>query len=83
MQEVFKVESVKRFINHGSNKVRFINVVRVNSDICSQAVLARAVSGESMLRIEFEITAELKGSDKPVAVFEAVEQLNKKGVRHE
>jgi len=33
MREVFTVESVKHFINYGSNKTRFINMVPVNSYI--------------------------------------------------
>jgi len=30
MQGIFSVESVKRFINYGSNKIRFIEIVPVN-----------------------------------------------------
>jgi len=75
MSEVFTVESVKRFINYGSNKIRFINMVPVNSDIRGRAVLKKAVLSDKMLRAVFEITVELKGADKPVAVFEAITLL--------
>ncbi len=75
MQEVFTVESVKRFINYGSNKIRFINMVPVNSEIRGRAVLKKAVLSDKMLRAVFEITVELKGTDKPVAVFEAITLL--------
>lgn len=75
MQEVFTVESVERFINYGSNKIRFIGMVPVNSDIRGRAVLKKAVLGKQMLRAVFEITVELKGSDKPVAIFEAITLL--------
>ncbi len=75
MQEVFTVESVKHFINYGSNKIRFISVVPVNSDIRGRAVLKKAVLSQGMLRAVFEITVELKGADKPVAVFEAITLL--------
>jgi len=75
MNEVFSVESVKRFINYGSNKIRFLNMVPVDSEIRGRAVLQKAVLGETMLRAVFEITVEMKGADKPVAVFEAITLL--------
>jgi acyl dehydratase len=72
MQDIFTVESVKRFINYGSNKIRFINMVPVNSDIRGRVVLKKAVLSDNMLRAVFEITVELKGATKPVAIFEAI-----------
>jgi len=75
MSDVFTVESVKRFINYGSNKIRFLNMVPVDSEIRGRAVLQKAVLGETMLRAVFEITVELKGAEKPVAVFEAIALL--------
>ncbi len=75
MQEIFTVESVKRFINYGSNKIRFINMVPVNSDIRGRAVLKKAVLSDNSLRAVFEITVELKNAKEPVAIFEAITLL--------
>ena len=75
MEDTFSVESVKRFINYGSNKIRFISIVPVDSEVRGRAVLKKAVLSDKMLRAVFEITVELKGNDKPVAIFEAITLL--------
>ena len=72
MAEIFTVESVKRFINYGSNKIRFVGMVPVDSDIRGRAVLKKAVLSQGRLRAVFEITVEMKAAQKPVAVFEAI-----------
>lgn len=78
MAEIFTVVSVKRFINYGSNKIRFLNMVPAGSDIRGRAVLKKAVLGETRLRAVFEVTIELKGADKPVAFFEAITLMYEK-----
>jgi acyl dehydratase len=72
MQEVFHVQSVQRIINYGSNKIRFISMVPVNSRIRGRAVLAKAVLGNGRLRANFEISVEMEGADKPVAFAESI-----------
>ena len=72
MQEVFHVQSVKRIINYGSNKIRFIGMVPVNSRIRGRAVLAKAVLSNASLRATFEISVEMEGSEKPVAFAESI-----------
>lgn len=72
LTEIFTVESAKRIINYGSNKIRFLNMVPAGSEVRARVVLKKAVLGQTMLRAVFEVTIELKGADKPVAFFEAI-----------
>ena len=75
LSEIFTVASVKRFINYGSNKIRFMGVVPTNSQIRARTLLKKAVLSEAMLRAVFEVTIEMKGADKPVAFFEVITML--------
>lgn len=73
--EVLRVEGVARGINFGSNKVRFTNMVPVNSRVrLSQKCLsveARA-GGKQMTMLS---TIELEGQERPACVAEAMSIL--------
>ena len=71
MYEMFKVESAKMGLNYGTNKVRFISPVPVNSRVRMKATL-RAVEDMQPNGAKLIIDAifELEGSEKPACVAE-------------
>lgn len=72
VQEIFKVESVNRAINYGVNKVRFTNMVPVNSRIRGRMKLSRASLSSDSLRAINEITIEIEGQERPAMVAETI-----------
>ena len=72
MLDVFTVTSVKRIINYGANKIRFTNMVPVNSRICGHVFLKRASGSAGRLRTISEVTVEIEGKDKPALVAEMI-----------
>ncbi len=72
VHEVFEVESVKRAINYGANKIRFTNMVPVNSKIRGRVKLNRASLGSDSLRAITEITIEIEGQERPAMVAETI-----------
>ena len=72
VQEIFKVESVNRAINYGVNKVRFTNMVPVNSRIRGRMKLSRASLSSDSLRAINEITIEIEGKERPAMVAETI-----------
>lgn len=65
--EIVHVESVKRIVNYGIDKIRFTAPVQVDSRIRCHLTLKRAVMRTNMTRIVFGVEMEIDGSDKPVA----------------
>ena len=70
--EMFKVKSVKRAINYGSNKVRFTNMVPAGSRVRARLQLDKAVLGEGTLRTISNVTVEVEGADKPALVAQTI-----------
>ncbi|MEM7426587.1 MAG: MaoC family dehydratase [Pseudomonadota bacterium] len=72
VQEVFEVQSVTRAINYGVNKVRFMNMVPVNSRIRGRIKLNRASLGSDSVRAISEVTIEIEGQERPAMVAETI-----------
>ena len=72
VQEVFAITSVSRAINYGVNKVRFTNMVPVNSRLRGRIKLKRASLGTGSLRAINEVTIEIEGQDRPAMVAETI-----------
>ncbi len=72
VEQIFSVASVKRAINYGSNKIRFINMVPVNSRLRGRLKLLRASLGEGTCRIISQVTVEIEGQDKPAMMAETI-----------
>lgn len=72
MFEIMRVESAKRVINYGANRVRFLNMVPVDSRIRGAMTLQRAELTNGCLRTTSEIAVELDGADKPALVAEVL-----------
>ena len=70
--QLMRVEGVQRGINFGCNKVRFTNMVPVNSKVRLRqkclAVEARA-GGKQVI---MESTVEIEGKDRPACVAESI-----------
>lgn len=72
VEQIFKVESVKRAINYGSNKIRFTNMVPVDSRLRARLKLLRASLGEGTCRIISEVKVEIEGQERPAMLAETI-----------
>lgn len=71
MYEMFKVESAKMGLNYGTNKVRFISPVPVNSRVRMKATLKEVEDMQpSGAKLIINAVFELEGSEKPACVAE-------------
>ena len=70
--EVFSVASVKRAINYGANKIRFMNMVPVNSRLRGRVKLTRASLSADSLRAISEVSIEIEGVGKPAMIAETI-----------
>ena len=70
--QVFEVTSVKRIINYGANKIRFTNMVPVNSRLRGRISLQRAVLSSSSLRAICDVVVEIEGQRKPALKAEII-----------
>lgn len=69
-QTVYKVGGIATGINYGSNRLRFIEPVRVNSRIRSKVKLLAVEPYPPGMRITTESTIEIEGKAKPALVAE-------------
>jgi acyl dehydratase len=71
--QVRKVEGVRRGINYGSNRVRFISPVQVGARIRGRVKL-KAVDDAppNGVRATYETTVEIEGGAKPACVAETL-----------
>ncbi len=66
-------EGLVMAINYGSDKVRFLEPVRVGSDVRAKIHLAEVTpKGPGRLLFKTNVTIEIKGSDKPALVAETL-----------
>lgn len=73
--QVLSVEGVTRGINYGANKVRFTNMVPVNSKLrMTQTVkeVNEKAGGKQMIS---ECTIEIEGQDRPACIAETISVL--------
>ena len=66
------VEGVTRGINYGSNKVRFINMVRVGKKVRLRQKLLSAEPKSGGLQLINECTIEIEGEEKPACIAETI-----------
>ena len=67
---VYRVGGIATGVNYGSNRVRFIEPVRVNSRIRSKVKLLAVEPYPPGMRITTESTVEIEGRGKPALVAE-------------
>ena len=66
-------EGLVMAINYGYDKVRFLELVKVGSDVRARIHLAEVMpKGPGRFLFKFNVTIEIKGSDKPALVTETL-----------
>ena len=69
---VYEIREVSRGINYGSNKVRFTAPVPAGSRVRLHQVLKSVENIAGGVRLTFDSTIEVEGSDKPALVAETL-----------
>jgi acyl dehydratase len=69
---VYRIRRTSRGINYGSNKVRFTAPVPSGSRVRLHQVLKSVEDIAGGVRMTFDSTVELEGSDKPALIAEAL-----------
>ena len=69
------VQQTRMGVNYGLNKVRFPAPVPVGSRVRAHLTLAEATPIDGGLQIQWLVTVEREGSDKPVCVAESLARL--------
>ena len=64
--------NLERAINYGVNKVRFTNMVPVDSKIRARATIMRVRQRSGSIQVIGETTVEIQGEEKPACVAETV-----------
>lgn len=70
--QISKISSVKRGINYGTNKVRFTNMVPVNSKVRAKSKLLEAQPKAGGTQLISEVSIEIEGQDRPAMIAETV-----------
>ncbi|MBY9067067.1 MaoC family dehydratase [Hyphomonas sp. WL0036] len=73
--EVMRVEGVTRGINYGSDKVRFTNMVPVNSKVRLRQKCLSVEAKAGGKQMKMEATVEIEGQDRPALVAESITVL--------
>ena len=66
------IQGVTRGINYGSNKVRFINMVQVDSRVRARAKLLAVEPKSGGMQMTTEVTIEIDGQTKPACGAETI-----------
>jgi acyl dehydratase len=75
VSELYAVTSSGMIVNVGSDKVRFVAPVPVDSRIRAHAVITGRERRGDGVRNFFTVTIELEDSDRPAAVVESINQV--------
>ena len=70
--KISSIKSVTRGINYGTNKVRFTNMVPVNSNIRAKTRLLEAQPKAGGTQLISEVSIEIEGQDRPAMIAETV-----------
>ena len=70
--QVSGIKSVTRGINYGTNKLRFTNMVPVNSKVRARVKLLKMEPKSGGVQMTNEVTMEVEGSDRPAMVAETL-----------
>lgn len=73
--QVLRVEGVSRGINYGANKVRFTNMVPVNSKLRMVQTVKEVNEKAGGKQMISECTIEIEGQDRPACVAETITVL--------
>jgi acyl dehydratase len=70
--QIMRVENVQRGINFGCNKVRFTNMVPVNSRVRLKQKCLAVEPRAGGKQVTMESTIEIEGKDRPACVAESI-----------
>ena len=70
--EATEIKSVRMGINYGLNRLRFVSPVKVNSEIRARFTLASVEDLKDGVQTIWNVTVEIKGSEKPALIAEWV-----------
>ena len=70
--QVMRVEGVTRGINYGLDKVRFTNMVPVNSKVRATQKLLSVEPKAGGKQLKSEVTIEIEGQERPACVAETI-----------
>ena len=71
-EDLLKVSGVAYAINYGSDKVRFINMVRVGKRVRMRQKLIGAEPKAGGMQLKNECTIEIEGEEKPACIAETI-----------
>ena len=72
MSQVWRVSGVKMGVNYGLNKLRFPSPVPVGSKVRAKGKLLGVEDVKGGVQVAVEVTIEVQGGEKPVAVIETL-----------
>ncbi len=75
MGEAVHVQQARMGVNYGLNKVRFPAPVPVGSRLRAHLTLAEATPIDGGIQVQWDVTVEREGSDKPVCVAQSLARL--------
>ncbi len=75
VSQLYAIEDAGMIVNVGSDKVRFLAPVPVDSRLRAHAVITGRERKGAAVRNIFTVTIELEGSDTPAAVVQSVNQV--------
>ena len=67
-----EIEGMTRGINYGSNKVRFTNMVPVDSRVRARSKLLAVESRGGGMQLTSEVTIEIEGQQRPACIAETI-----------
>ena len=70
--QIMQIPNVRRIINYGSDKVRFLNAVRVGGRVRGRQRILRVEPRGGGLLVINEITIEIEGETKPACIAETI-----------
>lgn len=72
MPEIFEITNVSMGINYGTEKVRFINPVKVGSRIRGHGEFIEIKEVKGGYQSTLRVTIEIEGEDKPACVVDSI-----------
>lgn len=73
--DISRINSVNRGINYGANKVRFTNMVPVDSKVRARVKLLSTEPKAGGVQAITEVTMEIEGQERPAMVAETISLL--------
>jgi acyl dehydratase len=69
---IMQVQGIARALNYGSDKVRFLNMVKVGKRIRMRAKFLHVEAKSGGLQVKTECTIEIEGEAKPACIAETI-----------